>query len=328
MRPLPSKNIDTGMGLERTASVLQNVPTNFHIDILLPIVQAAAEVCSTKYQYEGEDGRRLRRITDHMRACVFSIHENILPGPKKARYVIKRLLRRAVLDGHQLGMREPFLYQIVPAVAEAMGGAYPELKETTERVSEVIRKEESDFFSTIDAGLERIHQAFTSMEQSGAVMVDGDEAATLYQTFGVPPELFQTMAAERSLTFDWDGFRQAMKKHEQISGGGQRELFQTGPLETLKQAIRRTEFRGYDSTSLTACVKGIIGGEGASEKLISEITAASSQGQTLRVVLDKTPFYGEGGGQVGDTGRLTSTTWSLRSPILSGLANWSCISAS
>ncbi|MFN9125047.1 MAG: alanine--tRNA ligase-related protein, partial [bacterium] len=109
LRPLPSKNIDTGMGLERTASVLQGVPTNFHIDILFPIVQAAAEVCSTKYDYESDDGRRLRRITDHVRACTFAIHENVYPGPKKARYVIKRLLRRAVLDGHQLGMREPFL---------------------------------------------------------------------------------------------------------------------------------------------------------------------------------------------------------------------------
>ncbi len=98
LRPLPSKNIDTGMGMERTASVLQNVPTNFHIDILFPIVQAAAEVVGRQYKYEDDDGRRLRRITDHVRACTFAIHENVYPGPKKARYVIKRLLRRAVLD--------------------------------------------------------------------------------------------------------------------------------------------------------------------------------------------------------------------------------------
>jgi alanyl-tRNA synthetase len=256
LRPLPSKNIDTGMGLERTASVLQNVPTNFHIDILFPIVQAAAESCDVPYEYDSEGGRRLRRITDHIRACVFSIHENILPGPKKARYVIKRLLRRAVLDGHQLGMREPFLYHLVPAVAKAMSGPYPELGETIDRVSEVIRKEESDFFATIDGGLDRMAKVFASMEQAGSIMVDGEEAATLYQTYGVPPELFQTMAAERQLTFDWNGFRQAMKKHEEVSGGGQRELFQTGPLETLKEAVRRTEFVGYEKTTVQSSIRG------------------------------------------------------------------------
>jgi alanyl-tRNA synthetase len=307
LRPLPSKNIDTGMGLERTASVMQNVPSNFHIDILFPIVKAAADVCGVNYEYDSDNGRRLRRITDHVRACVFSIHENILPGPKKARYVIKRLLRRAVLDGHQIGLREPFLHHLVPAVARAMQSPYPELGSTVDRVAEVIRKEESDFFSTIDAGLERIARVFGGMDETGSIMVDGEEAATLYQTYGVPPELFQTMAAERKFTFDWNGFRQAMKKHEEISGSGQRELFQTGPLETLKEAIQRTEFVGYEQTSVAASVMGIIVGEGAQERLTSEVAAADCRDQKLRVVLDKTPFYGESGGQVGDSGLLTAS---------------------
>lgn len=304
LRPLPSKNIDTGMGLERTASVLQNVPTNFHIDILFPIVHAAADVCSVKYEYESDNGRRLRRITDHVRACAFSIHENILPGPKKARYVIKRLLRRAVLDGHQMGMREPFMYQLVPAVAAAMGSAYPELKETIERVSEVIRKEESDFFATIDGGLERIEKVFTTMQSSGAVLVDGAEAASLYQTHGVPPELFQSLAAERSLAFDWDGYAAAMSTHEKISGGDQKVLFQTGPIETLKEALRRTDFLGYDAVEAAAEVKGIVIGEDDDARLIKEVKASDCVGQKLRVVLDRSPFYGEGGGQVGDSGWL------------------------
>jgi alanyl-tRNA synthetase len=306
LRPLPSKNIDTGMGLERTASVLQNVSTNFHIDILYPIVQAAAEACSIAYEFDSDNGRRLRRITDHIRACVFSIHENILPGPKKARYVIKRLLRRAVLDGHQIGMREPFLFQLVPTVAAAMSGPYPELRETTDRVSEVIRKEESDFFSTIDGGLDRIAKVFSTMEETGSIMVDGDEAANLYQTYGVPPELFQTLAAERQLTFDWEGFRQAMKKHEEVSGGGQRELFQTGPLETLKEAVRRTEFLGYERLTAAASIRGIIQGEGEQERLVNEISAEAGRNHRLRLVLDQTPFYAESGGQVGDSGRLTA----------------------
>ncbi|MEZ6133728.1 MAG: alanine--tRNA ligase [Pirellulaceae bacterium] len=306
LRPLPSQNIDTGMGLERTASVMQNVPTNFHIDILLPIVKAAAEVCSVNYEYESDNGRRLRRITDHVRACAFSIHENILPGPKKARYVIKRLLRRAVLDGHQMGMREPFMYQLVPAVAAAMGSAYPELQETVQRVSDVIRKEESDFFATIDGGLERIEKVFTAMHSSGAVMVDGAEAASLYQTHGVPPELFQSLAADHSLTFDWDGYKQAMEKHEEISGGGRGTLFQTGPIETLKEALRSTEFLGYDSVSSAAEVKGIIVGSADSddERLVKELNANECADQTVRIVLNRSPFYGEGGGQVGDSGKL------------------------
>ncbi|MCC6508998.1 MAG: alanine--tRNA ligase [Pirellulaceae bacterium] len=306
LRPLPSKNIDTGMGLERTASVLQNVPSNFHIDILVPIVQAAAEVCSTNYQYDSDNGRRLRRITDHVRACTFAVHENVIPGPKKARYVIKRLLRRAVLDGHQMGMREPFLHQLVPAVAEAMKGCYPELRETIGRVTDVIRREESDFFSTIDAGLNRIENTFESMSKQERVMVDGREAASLYQTYGVPPELFQTLAAERNLTFDWDGYREAMLEHERISGGDQRELFQTGPIETLKEALLRTDFLGYETTETTTEIKGIIVGPPDDDRLVGKLAAGGDPNQPVRVVLDRSPFYAEGGGQVGDTGQIVS----------------------
>ncbi len=307
LRPLPSKNIDTGMGLERTASVLQNVPTNFHIDVLYPLVLKAAECCSVPYEYANDNGRRLRRITDHVRACSFAIHENILPGPKKARYVIKRLLRRAVLDGHQMGLREPFLYQLVPTVAELMRSAYPELEDTVERVSDVIKKEEGDFFETIGDGLERVERIFDSMRSQGAVMVDGREAALLYQTYGVPPELFQALAAERSLTFDWDGYAETMREHEDISGGGRGVLFQTGPIETLKEALRRTEFLGYEMDESPATVKGIIATDHeGDERLVSELTSDEAANSKLRVVLDKTPFYGEGGGQVGDSGVIES----------------------
>ena len=306
LRPLPSKNIDTGMGLERTASVLQNVPSNFHIDILFPIVQAAADVCSTRYEYDSDNGRRLRRITDHVRACTFAIHENVIPGPKKARYVIKRLLRRAVLDGHQLGLREPFLHHLVPAVAAAMKRSYPELAQTVQRVTEVIRREESDFFSTIDAGLNRIENVFSTMSGAGRVMVDGREAASLYQTYGVPPELFQTLAAERNLTFDWDGYRAAMLEHESVSGGGRGELFQTGPIETLKEALLRTEFLGYEATEAAAEIKGIIVGSPEEGHLVGKVTTGGDANQPVRVVLDRSPFYGEGGGQVGDRGVIIS----------------------
>ncbi|MBN8602210.1 MAG: alanine--tRNA ligase [Planctomycetes bacterium] len=307
LQPLPSKNIDTGMGLERTASVLQNVPTNFHIDSLYPIVLAAAEVCGTKYEYTSDNGRRLRRITDHIRACTFAVHENVYPGPKKARYVIKRLIRRAVLDGHQMGMHEPFLYNLVPMVAQCMKSIYPELSETTTRVAEVIRREENEFFQTIDAGLNRIQQVFTSMDKDGKVMVDGNEAASLYQTHGVPPELFQTLAAEKNFTFDWDGYRAAMGQHGLDSGGEQKKLFQTGPIETLKEALLRTDFMGYETTECSAQVRGIIVGPEDDDRLIGRLSAGGDQTQLSRVVLDRTPFYGESGGQVGDSGVLQNS---------------------
>jgi alanyl-tRNA synthetase len=304
LHPLPSKNIDTGMGLERTASVLQGVPTNFHIDSLLPIVHAAAEVCGVKYEYQSDNGRRLRRITDHARAAVFAIHENVYPGAKDARSVIRRLIRRAVLDGYQMNLREPFLHQLTSAVASASKNVYPELSETTQRVSEAIESEERAFFSTIDGGMKRIDHLFGQMRSESSVMVPGSEAADLLTTYGVPPELVQTLAAEQNFTFDWVGFNHAMEKHAGVSDGGQRVLFQTGPLETLKEALRETPFVGYESIQASAIVKGIITGDGKEKgdegQLLSHLDRPGDA--ILRVVLDHSPFYGESGGQVGDTG--------------------------
>ncbi|WP_153557814.1 alanine--tRNA ligase [Roseimaritima sediminicola] len=308
LRPLPSKNIDTGMGLERTASVLQGVPTNFHIDNLLPIVHAAAEVVGVPYEYAGDNGRRLRRITDHVRASTFAVHENVYPGANGAKYVIRRLIRRAVLDGHQMGLRDPFLYQLVDAVTDAMARQYPELKETSQRVQGVIRREEETFFGTIDAGLDRIGRMFETMESDNRGMVDGGQAADLYQTYGVPPELLQTLAAEQNYTFDWAGYQRAMDEHADISNTGQKILFQTGPLETLKEALRETPFVGYDQTATEVTIKGIITGDGSGKEddgqLLSHVTSHAEG--LLRVVLDRSPFYGESGGQVGDQGRISN----------------------
>ena len=303
LRPLPSKNIDTGMGLERTAATLQGVDSNFHIDILRPIVQTAAEVCSIKYEPESENGRRLRRITDHVRACTFAIHENVYPGPNKEKYVIRRLLRRAVLDGHQIGMCEPFLGKLVPCVAEMMKQPYPELGDTIQRVAGVIEQEESSFLGTIDDGLARIERIFAQMEHDRRVMVDGPVAADLYQTHGVPPELLASMAAERNLTFDWDAFARAMELHGDTSGRQQRNVFvPPGPIDALKRAIHRTEFLGYETTDAAGEIKGII----AQNQLCDRIMEVGHD-RTLVVALDRTPFYPEAGGQVGDTGEITGS---------------------
>jgi alanyl-tRNA synthetase len=301
LRPLPSRNIDTGMGLERTAAVLQGVDTNFHIDILRPLVEAAGEVCGVRYQPDSENGRRLRRIADHVRACAFAIHENVIPGPNKEKYVIKRLLRRAVLDGHQMGKREPFLFKLVDVVADLMREPYPDLTETVGKVANVIEKEEDHFLSTIDAGLDRIERIFEQMRGEHRGMVSGAEAADMFQTHGFPPELFETLAAERNFTFDWPSFQEEMKKHGDISGPTEKALlFKHDPLEALKKAMHGSTFVGYEADEVKgAKVLGII----SNDQLCDRIDEVDHE-RPIILVLDKTPFYGEMGGQVGDLGEI------------------------
>jgi len=299
LRPLPSRNIDTGMGLERTAAMLQGVDSNFHIDILRPLVEAVAETCHRPYVAGDDDGRRMRRIADHVRACTFAIHENVLPGNNEEKYVVKRLLRRAVLDGRQMGMKEPFLHTLPGTVASLMRRPYPDLSDTVERVAGVIKREEESFLATIDGGLQRIDKLFAAIERSGSALVKGSDAAELYTTYGFPPELLETLAAERNCAFDWSGFREAMEGHGQRSGAGVRvEVFTSGPLDSLKKAMHGTEFLGYETERAEGKVIGII----AQDRLCDSLSDGG--GARVTVVLDRTPFYGESGGQVGDTGRL------------------------
>ncbi len=299
LRPLPSKNIDTGMGLERIASVMQGHETNYHIDILRPLVEAAGEVCGRKYDPTGDDGRRLRRIADHVRACSFAIHENVYPDKQKQGYVIRRLLRRAVLDGRQMGLDQPFLHQLVTKVAELMKGPYPELQETTGAVAKVIEREEASFFATIDAGLSRIDRVFDDMKKANRVMVPGRESFDMYQTHGFPPELFETIAAEHNFTFDWTGFKKAMEEHGKISNVGEKIVFSSGPLDALKKAMHGSTFLGYEKMESEAQIVGLI----AQDKLVDQVEEIGHE-KPIVVVLDQTPFYGESGGQVGDIGEI------------------------
>ena len=297
LSPLPSKNIDTGMGLERTASVLQGVETNFHIDILGPLVEAAGEVCGVRYQPAEETGRRLRRIADHVRACTFAVHENVYPGNKKQGYVIRRLLRRAVLDGHQMGVHEPFLHKLVDKVAELMKNPYPELTETTKAVARVIEAEEANFLATLDAGLDRIERIFSQMKSEHRGMVSGAEAADMFQTHGFPPELFETLAAERNLAFDWKGFQAEMEQHGIESGGGQKiEVFRHDPLAGLKKTVHGSQFLGYETLEVAdARVIGII----ANDQLCDQVSEIDHD-NPIAVVLDRTPVLrrdGRAGGR-------------------------------
>ena len=305
LQSLPSKNIDTGMGLERTCALLQGVDSNFHIDILKPLVEAVADICKKEYDAHSDDGRKIRRIADHVRACTFAIHENVLPGNNEEKYVIKRLLRRAVLDGRQMGLHDPFLYQLPGTVAALMKSPYPELSDTVERVAGVIRREEDSFLATIDGGLDRIEKLFST---AATEIVRGSDAAELYTTYGFPPELLETLASERNIDFDWDGFQKAMDEHGQRSGAGSRtELFASGPLDALKETLHGSDFVGYDTLEATCKIVGII----AQEKLCDKISEVGHE-STITIILDATPFYGESGGQVGDHGLLQTPTGQFR----------------
>ena len=191
------------MGFERMASVMQGVETNYHIDILRPLVEAAGEVCGVKYEPDtGSDidqdrSRRLRRIADHVRACTFAIHENVYPDNEKQGYVVRKLIRRAVLDGYQMGIHEAFLYQLPQVVADLMKSPYPELQETAKRVSQGLKNEEGQFFEVINAGMPRVERLFEETVKAKSKTVSGREAFNLLQTYGFPPELTETLAIER-----------------------------------------------------------------------------------------------------------------------------------
>ena len=310
LHPLPSKNIDTGMGLERMAATLQGVETNYHIDSLKPIVLAAAEICHKTYVPDSDDGRRLRRICDHVRACTMAIHENTYPGPQKAEYVIRRLLRRAVLQGHDMGIREPFLYQVVDSVVASFQDVYPELGETAERVKGVIQHEESGFFRTLEGGLEKMESVFSEMKASNQSQVDGEVAASLYQTFGIPSELFESIAREQGFDFDWDGFHQSMEKHAKGSGDGMTGVMgNSSPLNDIQQSAKSTRFLGYDATTSQSTLLGIVTRRTENNEIEEtrheKLTASNEEEQII--VLDQTPFYAESGGQVGDSGTLQGT---------------------
>ena len=296
--PLPRKNIDTGMGLERMAATLQGVSTNYHIDTLLPIVEAAAEVTGVRYVAESDDGRRLRRITDHVRACTMAIHENVYPGSNKEEYVIRRLLRRAVLQGHEIGLRDPFLYKLVPEVVNQMKHPYPDLVNTMERVSQIIKKEEASFLATLDDGLERIDRIFDSMESNNTTVVDGRSAAELYQTFGIPAELFESIASDRSFSFDWKSYEEAMEEHGRASGKiAETVMGDFGPFDEIKRTYKTTVFLGYETTVSSATVCGMV----EDDTQLDALGCNPSANQQV-IVLDQTPFYAESGGQVGDLG--------------------------
>ncbi|HEV3301960.1 MAG TPA: alanine--tRNA ligase [Planctomycetaceae bacterium] len=302
LRPLPKKNIDTGMGLERTASVLQGVPSNFEIDILRPLCLAAADAVGVKYEFEGPQGRPLRRVADHVRAVTFCIHEGVSPGSEKESYVVRQLLRRALLEGYLLGKHEPFLHTLVPTVVEMMKVPYPDLAQTAKSVGNVIEEEESQFLGVVEKGLSKFDRCVEKARASGSGKISGDDAFDLHQTDGFLIELTEAMAAKKNLAVDLERFKSLMNQHKIGSGSGAflDSVMAEGPLDAVRKSVGSTQFVGYDALEADGEVVGII----AEKQLVDQLEEVG-RAAPVAVILDSTPFYGEAGGQVGDTGSLT-----------------------
>ncbi|WP_165219465.1 alanine--tRNA ligase [Aquisphaera insulae] len=302
LEPLPQKNIDTGMGLERAAAALQGVSSNFEIDIFKPMVATAADALGIDYPKvkDSLDGVRIRRAADHARALTFCIHENVQPGPEKQGYVIRRLLRRAVLDAYQMGQREPFLHKLPPVIAEAMHAGYPELRDSVPRIQNVIREEEERFLRNLENGIGRLGETFRRTKAAGSDVISGADAFDLHSTYGIPVEVTESLATDQNLRVDMDGFRKSQDDFAKISRGTTEaaDVFALSPLDTLKEAYHGgSEFLGYETTEAEGKVIGIL-----EQNALAQSARATPGGPPIALILDRSPFYAESGGQVGDTG--------------------------
>ncbi len=307
LEPLPKKNIDTGMGLERAAACLQGVSSVFETDVFKPIVAAAADLLGVKYD-SGEPGVRIRRMADHARALTFCIHENVRPGAQKQGYVVRRLLRRAVLDAYRLGRREPILADLVPVVVEQMKKPYPDLLESVVRVQGVVREEEDQFLTNLENGLKYLSDTFKKTKAAGSDVVAGELAFDLHSTYGIPIEITESLAAEEDLRVDLSGFEEARKKFSATSRGTSEAaaVFSSSPLDALKQTYHSgNEFLGYETTEAPAKIIGIL----AQGKLVDHESESPPGSPPIALVLDRTPFYAESGGQVGDVGLITGESF-------------------
>ena len=307
--PLPKKNIDTGMGLERCASVMQGVTSNYEIDTLKKLCLAAADAVGVKYAFDFPAGRPIRRIADHVRTVVMCAHEGVTPGNNKQGYIVKQLLRRAVLEGRLLGRHEPFLHTLVPAVVDIMRTPYPEIAETAESVAGVIRVEEENFLGTIDRGLTRFDRAVETAKKTGGSVIPGEVAWELHATHGFLVEISEALAATHNLAVDRVAFNRLREEHEKTSGAGgfDDSVMAAGPLDALRKDHGGCEFVGYENENTTATVWGVIA-QGRLVDSLEEVGHADPVG----LVLDRTPFYGEAGGQVGDTGTMTGPNFEFQ----------------
>ena len=295
---LKQKNIDTGMGLERLACVCQNVNSLFDVDTVMNITNKVSEITGAHYGESYQRDVSLRVITDHIRSSVFMICDGILPSNEGRGYVLRRLLRRAARHGKLLGVNEPFLYSVVDTVVHENEGQYPDLKEKQSYITKVIRTEEENFARTIDGGIRIYNEMLASHKEKGETVFSGADAFKLYDTFGFPIDLTAEMAAEAGMTIDEDGFKQLMTEQKERAREARKALGDLGwaGVEFGKD-MPSTEFVGYDNDTADGKVLAIVAEGEQVDEIVSGVEAI--------MVLDKTPFYAEMGGQVADHGVLT-----------------------
>ena len=290
MHPLPKPSVDTGMGLERIAAVLQHVHSNYEIDLFVNLLKASKEAVDAAGAGNCDAASpSLKVIADHIRACSFIVVDGVIPGNAGRGYVLRRIARRAIRHGYKLGARKPFFYQLVPALVKEMGDAYPELRAAQDKVGEVLKQEEERFFQTIANGMEILDSALAG----GAKVVDGETAFRLHDTFGFPLDLTADVCRERGVTVDADGFELAMQKQrDQARAAGKFKVAQG-----LDYKGAPTQFHGYDTLKHEGAKVTALYVDGSA---VSSVKA----GDAAVIVLDNTPFYAESGGQVGDKGEL------------------------
>jgi alanyl-tRNA synthetase len=300
LNPLPKPSIDTGMGLERVTAVLQGVISNYDTDLFTPLIKRAAELTGASLKKElnkeslTKSAASLRVIADHSRAATFLISDGVLPANEGRGYVLRKIIRRAITHGRLLGQTKPFLFQMVFAVRDLMQDAYPELRETADRVSKAVQVEETRFAHTMDVGLEKLE----TLLKSSVEKLAGEDAFKLYDTFGMPLDFMQDAARDLGIEFDKSGFDRAMDEQKTRA----RASWKGAAKQTANpayQQLPKSEFEGYRQTRSDGCeVLAIIhAGQGAQEL---------KAGESGEIVLDHTPFYAEAGGQVGDRGWLYS----------------------
>ncbi len=299
MTPLPKPCVDTGMGLERIAAVLQHVHSNYEIDLFVALIAAAGRETGCKDLSHNS----LKVIADHIRACSFLIVDGVIPSNEGRGYVLRRIIRRALRHGYKLGQTKPFFYRLVTDLVKEMGDAYPELVKTAARVEQVLRQEEERFVETLEHGMKILDVALSALPTATAehaVTLDGNTLFTLYDTYGFPVDLTADICRERNVEVDLAGFEVAMaRQRDQARASGKFKM-----AEGLTYSGAQTVFEGYDHLQAEGKVVALYVGGTAVDKVTS--------GQDAIVVLDTTPFYAESGGQVGDTGALAGAKSSFK----------------
>lgn len=305
--PLSHPNIDTGMGLERIATVLQKTDNIFEIDAIKDIIGEISKLSGKKYGEDKKSDISFRVITDHIRAMTFMISDTIVPSNEGRGYVLRRLIRRAARHGRKLGIKRAFLFEIADMVIDSWGDQYKELKENRESIKEIIRREEEKFLETIDGGLVRLNSNIEEMKASGEKLLDGKKAFKLYDTYGFPIDLTEEILKEEGLDVDMAGFKREMddqKKRAREARDDKNVGWANQDNKHLFEGLSN-EFLGYEKNECRGNIIRIISSD-------DEIVDSINKGEKGIVILDKTTFYGESGGQVGDTGEIISDKFKLK----------------